>query len=293
MDLQQLRTFTVIAREGSLSRAADQLFLSQPAISAQLKALESELRVKLFERTSKGMDLTFAGKSLLQEATNALAAANNVSVKARHLHGRVISGEFKLGTISEPIVLRLGNFLAALIDTYPDLRLSLSQGISGEIVSRTLNREVHAGYVIGDPQNPKIASVRIAPITLRIVAPAHWKDKLIDATWQDIVQFPWLSTPERCSFRQIASRMFARHNVRPQTVIETDQETLLSDLVAKGVGLSLLREDIAAAGEASGKLATWSPGVEIDHLYFIHLKDEEESPLLQAIMPLVRQVWKL
>lgn len=184
MDLQQLRTFTVIAQEGSLARASAQLFLSQPAISAQIKALESELRVKLFDRTPKGMTLTFAGKSLLHEATNALIAANNVSAKAQYFRQNAVSGEFKLGTISEPIVLRLGEFLATLIEKYPELRLSLSQGISGDISSRILNREIHAGYVIGEPQNPKISSIKIAPITLRVVAPAKWKDRLSDATWQ-------------------------------------------------------------------------------------------------------------
>lgn len=293
MDLQQLRTFTVIAQEGNLARASVQLFLSQPAISAQIKALESELRVKLFDRTPKGMTLTFAGKSLLQEATNALIAANNVSAKAQHFRQNAVSGEFKLGTISEPIVLRLGEFLATLIEKYPELRLSLSQGISGDISNRILSREIHAGYVIGEPQNPKISSIKIAPITLRVVAPAKWKDRLSNATWQEIVQLPWLSTPEKCSFRQIASRMFARHGVRPQTVIEADQEIMLSDLVAQGIGLSLLREDIAAAGEASGKLAIWSPGIEIDHLYFIYLEEEEQSPFMQAFIPLVRQVWRL
>ncbi|ALV05178.1 LysR family transcriptional regulator [Roseateles depolymerans] len=85
MDLQQLRTFTVIAREGSLARASAQLFLSQPAISAQLKALESELGVKLFDRTSKGMTLTFAGRDLLQEASNNLAAATNILALRRNL----------------------------------------------------------------------------------------------------------------------------------------------------------------------------------------------------------------
>lgn len=294
MDLQQLRTFTAIAREGSLARASERLCLSQPAVSAQLKALESELRVKLFDRTPKGMSLTFAGQSLLQEASNALLAASNVSAKARHLQGdATIGGEFKLGTVSEPVVLRLGELLCALVDAHPALKLSLSQGVSGDVVQRIVQREIHAGYVIGAPGTPAVKAIQIAPIALRVVAPLVWQDKLASATWQDIALLPWLSTPEKCSFRHIAARMFARHGVQPQTLIEADQEHTLRDLVAQGMGLSLLREDIAKAGEAAGQLALWPPGIETDHLYFIHLEEEGGTPVMQAIVALVRQVWRV
>lgn len=64
MELYQLKTFVAIAKEGSLTRAAERVFTSAPAVSAQLKALEDELGVKLFERTPRGMVPTQAGRSL-------------------------------------------------------------------------------------------------------------------------------------------------------------------------------------------------------------------------------------
>lgn len=293
MDLNQLRSFTCIAKEGSLARASALLFLSPPAISAQIKALEAELRLKLFDRSAKGMTLTPAGTALLLEASNALDAASNVSVKAKSFRDNGISGEFHLGTISDPEMLRLGAFLSLLVGQYPALKLFLCRGISGEIVSRVANRKIQAGYIIGEPEHDHISSIKIAPISLRIVAPIKWKEKLLGASWQDIVKLPWISTPENCSFRKIASRMFARHNVVPQIVIESDQERLLSELVTQGIGLTLLREDIAVAAEAAGNIAIWSPGIEIDHLYFIYRDTEENSPLMQAIIPLVQHIWQL
>lgn len=293
MDLNQLRSFTCIAKEGSLARASALLFLSPPAVSAQIKALEAELRLKLFDRSAKGMVLTPAGTALLLEATNALDAASHVSAKAKNFRDNGINGEFQLGTISDPVMLRLGTFLSILMGQYPALKLSLYQGISGEIVSRVVDRKIHAGYIIGEPEHDRISSIKIAPISLRIVAPTKWKEQLVDASWQDIVKLPWISTPENCSFRKIASRMFARHSVMPRIVIEADQERLLSDLVTQGIGLSLLREDIAVAAEADGKIVIWSPGIEIDHLYFIYRDTEEKSPLMQAIIPLVHHIWGL
>lgn len=113
MDLHKLRTFVTIAQEGNLTRASEALHLSQPAVSAQIKALEDELGLKLFHRLTRGMELTPAGKVLLEEAEKALMAARNVAARAQHLRSG-ISGEFRLGTISEPLILRLGEFLSAL-----------------------------------------------------------------------------------------------------------------------------------------------------------------------------------
>jgi len=293
MDLQQLRTFTTIAKEGSLSRASLSLCLSQPAISAQIKALEEELQLKLFNRSAKGMALTPAGQILLEDATKALLAANNVSTKAQTFRGSGIGGKFKLGTISDPKILRLPEFFSVLVSRHSDLKLSLSQGISGDIIDKVISREMQAGYVIGNVEDPRLQSIETGPITLRIVAPVQWKKKIEHAGWEDIVELPWLSTPAKCSFRQIARRMFERNGVMPQTVIEADQETMLSDLVIQGIGLTLLREDVAIAAEQDEKIAIWSPGIEIDHLYFVYLREEEDTPLMQAIIAIVKEIWRL
>jgi DNA-binding transcriptional LysR family regulator len=293
MNLQQLRTFVVIAHEGSLTRASEKLCLSQPAVSAQIKNFEEELDVKLFDRTPRGMVLTPEGKVLLGEADKALIAANNVSSIARRLQDGSISGEFKLGTIADPSVLRLGELLSALIARHPDLKLSLSQSISGDIIERVIQRRIHAGYLIGEAEHSELGCIEISPITLRIVVPMALKEKTSGANWQDIAKLPWLSTPEGCSFRKIASKMFSRHGVQPQIVIEADQETTLINLVTTGVGLTLLREDVALAAEAAGKLVVWSPGAEVSRLNLIYLRERLEEPVMQAILSLIAEIWRL
>src|SRR5262249_60738923 len=76
MELYQLRSFAAVAELGHLTRAAEKLHISQPAVSAQIKALEDELGVTLFERVSSGMQLTSAGRNLLPAAEQVLGAAN-------------------------------------------------------------------------------------------------------------------------------------------------------------------------------------------------------------------------
>lgn len=283
----------MIAKEGTLARASSVLCLSQPALSAQLKSLEEYLQLKLFDRTSRGMLITPAGQAMLEETGRVLVAANNVSVLARKFLSQGLSGEFKLGTISEPRMLRLAVLISMLAEKYPHLQIAFSQGISGDVITRIVEREIDAGYVIGAPSDERLKFVKILPVVMRVVAPYSWRDRIAYASWEDIVQLPWLSTPEKCSFRSIAARMFARHNVLPRTVIEADQESILSDLVSQGVGLTLLREDVAVAGEAEGKITIWSPGMELDYLYFVYLDARANSDLMQAIIPLIRQTWSL
>lgn len=293
MDLQQLRVFVAVAQKGNLTRASEALYLSQSAVSAQIKALETELGLKLFDRSARGMALTPAGTALLEEAERALQAAKSVIARARHLRDGDIHGQWKIGTITEPVILRLGEFLSQLQSHYPNLRVSLSQGISGDVIERVINGELDAGYTIGEIHDSRLCVMPVMPITLRIAGPAAWSEKIAAADWAAIAAMPWISTPERCSFSSIAVQMFRRHSVTPRAVIEADQETMLKKLVASGIGLTLLREDIARASEAAGELAVWRGCAEVTSLNFIYASAREETPALQAIVEVVKEVWRL
>lgn len=118
MDLAQIRTFVTVAREGNLTRCAQLLHLTQPALSLHLKKLQDELGLALFERTPRGMRLTQAGVQLLPAAERALSATTELRVAAAALTGTV-SGALHIGTIVDPEFLRLGAFLRRLVEHHP------------------------------------------------------------------------------------------------------------------------------------------------------------------------------
>src|SRR5262245_27783713 len=109
MELYQLRSFAAVAELGHLTRAAEKLHISQPALSAQIKALEDELGVALFERTPSGMLLTPAGQTLLPEAAKVVSAAVALRTQAKAISGE-IGGRARVGTLADPDFLRLGDF---------------------------------------------------------------------------------------------------------------------------------------------------------------------------------------
>ena len=133
MELYQLKTFVAIAQEKSLTRAAERVYTSPPAVSAQIKALEDELGVKLFDRTSRGMVLTEPGTRLLEEAERTLASAGRMRAAAAQLRGAA-QGVVRFGTVSDPIALRLGNVLVSLAERHPQITLQLHQGLSANML---------------------------------------------------------------------------------------------------------------------------------------------------------------
>ena len=107
MEIHQLKTFVAVAREGSITRASERLYLSQPAVSAHIKAIEETLGLTLFERTPRGMSVTGDGQRLLVKAELALAAHRKLIGEATRLKGR-LTGRLRLGAAGDSSTRRSG-----------------------------------------------------------------------------------------------------------------------------------------------------------------------------------------
>ena len=134
MDLHQLETFVVVAREGSITRASELLHLSQPAVSAHIKAIEDALDVVLFERTPRGMSLTSDGKRLLAKAEQTLGAHQELIAEATRIKGR-LAGKLRIGAGSNSNHEAVGRLLTNLSETFPGVEVALEHGTSREILA--------------------------------------------------------------------------------------------------------------------------------------------------------------
>jgi DNA-binding transcriptional LysR family regulator len=291
MDLNQLRAFVEVAREGNLTKASNLLFLSQPAISAKIKALEEEIGLKLFERTPQGMKLTHHGEILREEASRTLDAANSFIFRARSV-GAELSGQIRIGTIGEPIALQFGEFLSGMLAAYPNVTVSISQGISGVIIDRVLSRELDAGFVIGAPTELGLHVVKLTLVKFLITGPIAWKEELNSSDWNRLAQFPWVGTPPKCSFNGIARALFDRNNINPKRVAEADQDNMLKSLVIRGFGLSILREDQALAAAAAGELFIWEHDFAESVLCFIQRDNNAHLPINKVMTDMLDNIWR-
>lgn len=285
-----MRGFVGIAEVGQLTRAAEKLHISQPALSAQLRALEEELGLSLFERTPSGMVLTSVGKKMLKAANKVLTAASALQNEAQRIKG-IVSGHLRVGTLSDPDFIRLGEFMNTSIARYPLLQLELHQEITGIAMQRVLAGEFDASFYYGDIANAAITGLPLRAMRYRVVGPAAWRTMLADADWEKVASLPWIIPPAISSHYKLAHTLLREHGVDATNVVEADQEAVVSSLVVAGLGMALMREDMALEKSADNEVCVWKD-VHIDTtLWFIHRRDRLDDPAIDALRKVQAAVW--
>jgi len=291
MELYQLRGFIAVAELAHLTRAAERLHVSQPALSAQIKALEDELGVQLFERAPAGMILTAAGKRLLPEAIKVVADAAALHGKARAMEGEV-AGHVRVGTLADPGFIRLADFLTKATERFPLIEIELHHEVSGAAFEKVRDGALDASFYYGDLTHPAVGSVPLREFAYRIAAPAAWRDQIVGAGWAAIAALPWLMAPAISTHHVLATRMFAERGSAPSTLIEADNELVLRTLVASGLGVALVREDLAQEAEAAGEVIVWSDARLVTTLQFIYASAKREEPDVRALIGVIADVWR-
>jgi len=292
MEIYQLKTFLVVAREQHLTRAAERLHVSQPAVSGQIKSLEVELGITLFERKHGGMELTKAGSEVLQHVQKVLGAAADLMAHASRLSGKV-SGKLSLGIILDPETIRLGELTNYLLRHRALLDVDIRHRNSFTVVSNLRSGELDASFFIGRDIADDVRGISLRKIQYRVVASPSWSGKLKDADWPDVAALPWISTPREGAIFQMADTLFRQAGLQLRTVIEADQESAIVSLVQSGLGLSLMREELALDAAARRQLILWEKGRTESTLKLIYLAVRETEPLLQTLRTAVAEVWDI
>jgi DNA-binding transcriptional LysR family regulator len=289
MDLNHLRSFIAVAQLGHLTRAAETLRLSQPALSSHIKTLEEQFGVTLFERSSSGMTLTPSGRRLLTEAQQIIAAVARLTHSAQDLRGRP-TGNLKIGTVLDPAILRVGDLMSRTLERYPQLELELYQVMSSEGIARVRSGGLDASFYFGALPTD-LTGVALREIVYRVTLPIAWADRLLDAPWETVAEQPWIVAPEPSSHRQLVMNLFGERVPQPERIIEADTESVINNLVESGVGVSLIRDEIAAPSIGAGRSVIW-PGLRVTtKLWLVHATDRAADPLLAALLEVLRDVW--
>lgn len=291
MELNQLRAFLAVARTGQLVRAAEQLHLTQSALSKQIKSIEDELGVLLFVRTPTGMALSGEGRRLLPVAARTVDSAQEMASLSASMRGTV-SGALRLGTIIDPESIRLGPLLAAMVQFYPQVDVSLQHGISGDVLQMLKEGQVDACFYLGTLKDAEIAVRQLSLEHYAVVGPPAWEEHLRGASWNDLAAMPWMATPVGSSQHGLVDQMFAERGLTCRTVVQADQEASMNELVQTGVALGLMRESIAARAVQNGCAVVW-PGTRLPcPLSLLYRRSSEDSAILQALLATVQVVWQ-
>lgn len=290
MELFHLRTFVTVAEEGHLTRASERLFTSQPAISAQLKALEEELGVTLFDRTPKGMQLTAAGERLLDDARRSLDAAADLLHNARAMHDHLI-GKVRIGLNSDADFLRLVELQAALSARHPQLELEFLTGSTSVNVPQLRIGKLDASFISGDRADGQLETLDLCEEDLAVAVPARLRDAIGDGAIPLLAQQPWIYTTVDCPYYRVMQSLFAEHRCQPDKTLIVDQEDAVASMVRAGVGLGILRRDKVERLGQDGTLFALPLPLPKLWLRFALLERRAQEPLLQAVAGAVAEVW--
>lgn len=283
MEIHQLKTFVAVAREGSITRAAERLYLSQPAVSAHIKAIEDTLGVALFERTPRGMSLTGEGQRLLAKAEQTLGAHRELLEEAARIRGR-LSGRLRLGAGSNASAAILGRLLTELSGRHPELEVALRQGSSVDILDGIRNGSLDAGFYneSGEPE-PDLAAIEVSRFDIYLAAPPGLVAAGQPPDWRLLADLPWIGPAAGTCCGRAAEHLFQRHQFRPGRMISIDREDVTRTLVAGGVGLGLLHADTAQEAEARGEVALVCEVQKAVRVLFVYRADRLQDPLLGAV----------
>jgi DNA-binding transcriptional LysR family regulator len=292
VELYQLRSFIAIVEAAQLTRAAEKLHISQPALSAQLRALEEELDISLFDRTPTGMVLTPGGKRILKAANKVLAAASALHQEARLVKGKV-AGKASIGTLSDPEFIRLGQFMSDTVAGFPLVQIELHQEVTGVAMERVAAGELDASFYYGEIHNPGIAGLPLREMIYRVVGPADWCERLKLAGWNEIAAMPWIIPPPISSHHKLARDLLNEHGVAATNVVQADQEAVVSSLVVSGLGIALMREDVALEKLAAGEVCLWNDVRINTTLWFIYQRERRNDPVIRALLSVQEKLWDL
>ena len=241
MDIAALKAFIAVADAGSFSLAAEHLFLTQPAVSKRVSALENELETRLFDRIGRTVTLTEAGQALLPRARNILLELEDSVRALSNLSGEV-HGTLRFATSHHIGLHRLPPVLKQFVQQYPQVRLDIRFMDSEEACHAVEQGELELAIVTLPPSPaPALQTEKVwdDPLTL-VVARDHPLAAKRRPTIADLARHPAILPAANTYTRQIAERVFHDLDLDLDVALSINYLETIKMLVSVGIGWGLL-----------------------------------------------------
>ena len=261
--LELYRVFQEVARMGNISAAAQNLFISQSAVSQSIKQLEEQLQVRLFSRSTRGVVLTSEGKLLLDYVSHGLGLIQCGEEKLAQSR-QLLTGELIIGASDTVTKTYLVSRLEAFHQNYPAIQIRILNGTSQMVLDY-----LHAGQVdiafASEPKDKDAYSVRHCFDThqLFVAAPNYDCDFDHIHSMEEIAAFPLILLERKASSRLYLERFFLQNGLKLNPEIELGARSLLVDLAAIGFGVAGVTEEFVRKELDSGRLKKLKTSFEI------------------------------
>ncbi|HTV07182.1 MAG TPA: LysR family transcriptional regulator [Acidobacteriaceae bacterium] len=253
MDFEQLRTFMEVSRLRSFSRAAEKLNVTQPAISAQIRTLETEVGARLFDRDGGKVTFTAAGRVFEPFAEHCLQCHNHIMVTVGELH-RTPRGEISVSANEATSLYVLPAVFAQFKRQYSRVGLSIVRADRMRTVEAVLNREVDFGVVTLPIKDARLLVDTLHRDDVVLVAPSQHPLAPRESVKLAEILPHALLLPKQGRQRDLIEDMFRNGDVQPRVAMEVESSELLKRLISAGLGIGFLPRSNVMEDTKSGSL---------------------------------------
>jgi LysR family transcriptional activator of glutamate synthase operon len=257
MELRQLRYFVAVAHKRHFTQAAEQLSIAQPALSQQIRQLERELGVTLFERTSRQVHLTSAGEALLVRAERILAEVEWARMEMQEYSG-LVRGRVVIGALQSLEAFRFPALLSRFHIRYPGIEIVLREEVTEQLVALLITGQLDLSVIQIIDSSWPLELITLPIVTEKllteelvlVVAPGHSLAHRQRVVVEELRNEPFISFKSGSGLKHAITQRSLTAGFTPRMLLESGELSTIRLLVAEGLGISILPRSVA---EASGK----------------------------------------
>jgi len=283
--IRQLEVLDAVAREGSVTAAALALHLTQPAVSMQLRQLEEQLQISLFEPVGRGLQITEPGRELAQMAADLLLRLDDLAIAARELRG-VRRGRVRLGVVSTAKYFA-PRLLALFLKSHPGLELRLNVYNREQIIEQLQNYSIDLGIMGRPPEGASLVGTPFAPNPLAILAaPSHPLSLRNQISPEDLEKEAFIVREPGSGTRMAMDRYFQDVGVHINPVMEADSNETIKQAVMAGIGIGMLSLHTVRLEQAAGRMVTLKvAGLPLRRQWFVvHTRQRNLTPAAEEFL---------
>ncbi|MFQ6019340.1 MAG: LysR family transcriptional regulator [Dehalococcoidia bacterium] len=286
MNLHQLRIFYTVAKHLSFSMAAEELFMTQPAVSQQVKALERHLNIKLFERTGHKLFLTEAGEAIQESALAILTAQTEIERVIAELQGSS-RGRFVLGANTTGGMYIVPTIVRAFREVHPEAELTLHVESTNRICERVMQNMVDIAVVTGPLQDRRFVVRDLCQDELLLtVSPSHPFAAHASVSLADVASEPFILPEPGSRTRLLVEETFTERGFKPRVTMQLAGTEAVKKAAEANLGVAMVSKYAIQRELSLGVLRA----VDIDGLtiyrpiHMLYRKGKHFSPLARRFL---------
>jgi DNA-binding transcriptional LysR family regulator len=286
LNFNQFRVFYYAAKNLNFTAAAGELFITQPAVTAQIKSFEEFCNLKLFKKKGRKIYLTDEGRSLYKYAVKIFKFEKEIEAVIDDMR-ELKRGVLSLGTTKAYARYFMPLMISTFHQNYPQIQIQLNEGSSLDMIHGLLDFKIEVAIIAKAEDNPEVHFFPFSQEEMAVIVSRHHplaRKKTV--SFKDLASEPFIMKEKGSGTRKLVEELFEAENCTPNILMETSNTEFIKQLVQRGEGVSFVVKEAVAAELKEKKLATVplkGPKVYLD-VSIASLKEQVLSPPARAFV---------